>query len=184
MRLKPLGSKAKSGSKLLSRWIMSNQDPVPSSLEPEEHLLKLRNLTLDDYPEVCRIMEAVYPSMGSWTQDQFTAQISRVPEGQICIEDNGSVVAAALTLIVNYDRFGDRHSYQRITGNGYFTTHDPTGDVLYGVDVFVDPAYRHMRLGRRLYDARKELCRNLNLRSIVAGGRIPGYKEYAEQMPS
>ena len=62
------------------------------------------------------------------------------------------------------------------------TTHSPTGDVLYGVDVFVDPDYRGMRLGRRLYSARKELCRNLNLRAIIAGGRIPNYKDHADKM--
>jgi predicted amidohydrolase len=62
------------------------------------------------------------------------------------------------------------------------TTHDPNGDVLYGVDIFVDPDYRDMRLGRRLYEARKELCRNLNLRAIVAGGRMPGYKQHSDKM--
>ncbi|MDZ7810114.1 MAG: GNAT family N-acetyltransferase [Arhodomonas sp.] len=85
-------------------------------------------------------------------------------------------------MIVNYDRFGDRHTYQDITSNGYLTNHDPNGDVLYGVDVFVDPDYRGMRLGRRLYDARKELCQQLNLRAIIAGGRIPGYRHYADEM--
>src|SRR5690606_33510603 len=53
---------------------------------------------------------------------------------------------------------------------------------LYGMDIFVHPDYQDMRLGRRLYDARKELCRNLNLRAIVAGGRIPGYQKYAAEM--
>jgi GNAT superfamily N-acetyltransferase len=68
------------------------------------------------------------------------------------------------------------------TGDGWLTTHDPNGDVLYGVDVCVDPEYRKMRLGRRLYDARKEFCRRLNLRAIVAGGRIPGYRAHADRM--
>lgn len=162
---------------------MSDRNDVPNTTDQEEHLLKLRNLRLEDYPDVRRIMEAVYPAMGPWTEAQFAAQIHRFPEGQICVEDNGKVVAGAITLIVDYDRFGDRHSYRQITGDGFLSTHDPSGDVLYGVDVFVDPAYRHMRLGRRLYDARKELCRKLNLRSIVAGGRIPGYRDYADKMP-
>ncbi len=39
-----------------------------------------------------------------------------------------------------------------------------------------------MRLGRRLYDARKELCENLNLRAIIAGGRIPGYANYYKKL--
>jgi len=39
-----------------------------------------------------------------------------------------------------------------------------------------------MRVGRRLYEARKELCQSLNLKSIIAGGRIPNYKEHSQQL--
>ncbi|SHO46745.1 Predicted amidohydrolase [Desulfopila aestuarii DSM 18488] len=39
-----------------------------------------------------------------------------------------------------------------------------------------------MRLGRRLYDARKELAENLNLKGILLGGRIPGYHKYSTKM--
>lgn len=146
--------------------------------------LRLRNLRPEDHGALSRLMARAYTGLDDsrWSKDEYVAQLNRFPEGQLCIEDNGEVVAAALTLIVNYSRFGDRHTYDQITGNGYFTTHDPNGDVLYGVDVFVDPEYRGMRLGRRLYDARKELCRNLNLRAIIAGGRIPGYHKHADSM--
>jgi predicted amidohydrolase/GNAT superfamily N-acetyltransferase len=92
------------------------------------------------------------------------------------------VVAAAFSLIVDYVRYGDHHTYEEITGNGYITTHDPSGDTLYGIDLFVHPHYRDLRLGRRLYDARKELCEKLNLRAIVVGGRIPGYSRYSSEM--
>ena len=37
---------------------------------------------------------------------------------------------------------------------------------------------RGRRLARRLYDARKELCERLNLRSIAFGARIAGYHTY------
>jgi len=60
----------------------------------------------------------------------------RFPKGQIVIEDDGQLVAAALSMIVNYARFGDVHTYAQITGNGYLTHHDPLGDTLYGVDIF------------------------------------------------
>ena len=151
-----------------------------------QHRLVLRNTRLTDYEDIRLIMDAVYPGMGgAWTQEQFTAQITRFSEGQICIEDNSRVVAAAISLIVDYDQFGDQHSYHQITGNGFLTTHNPKGDTLYGVDIFVHPDYRDLRLGRRLYDARKALCEHLNLRRIVAGGRIPGYaKQAGELSPS
>jgi len=147
------------------------------------HRLVLRNTRLSDYPDIQEIMDAVYPSLGgAWSKEQFSSQIARFPEGQICIEDNGKMVAAAISLIVDYARYGDKHTYKEITGNGYLTTHDPNGDTLYGVDIFVHSGYRDLRLGRRLYDARKELCERLNLRAIVAGGRIPAYKKYADQL--
>ncbi len=151
--------------------------------DDSEHKLNLRSLKLDDYPDLKKIMDLVYPSLGgAWPEKKFRAQLAAFPEGQICIEDHGKVVAAAFSLVVDYDKFGDHHTYDQITGDAYLTTHDPMGDVLYGVDVFVGPDYRGMRLGRRLYEARKELCQSLNLKSIVAGGRIPNYQDYAKEI--
>ena len=148
-----------------------------------EHKLELRQLRQDDYADVRRIMERVYTEKGMGIPEtKFRDQLTAFPEGQICIEDHGTVVAAAFAAIVDYDKFGDHHTYDEITGDSSLTTHDPNGDVLYGVDVIVDPDYQGMRLGRRLYEARKELCRNLNLTSIVAGGRIPGYSAVADEL--
>lgn len=148
-----------------------------------EHQLKLRTLEMNDYEAVKNIMQVVYADAGgAWTQREFRNQLTVFPEGQIGIEVDGQVVGVALSLIVDYARFGDRHTYDQITGDGRFDTHDYAGDVLYGTDLFVHTDYRDMRLGRRLYDARKELCENLNLRSIIVGGRIPGYRKYKDQM--
>ena len=139
------------------------------------HRLRLRNTRLSDYPALKEIMDLVYGHAGgAWSRAQFESQLAHFPEGQICLEDKGRVIAAVISVVVDYKKFGDFHTHREITGNGHLTTHDPTGDTLYGVDVFVHPDYRGLRLGRRLYDARKELCRKLNLRRIVFGGRIPG----------
>ena len=151
--------------------------------KPNKHKLLLRHLTLDDYNNLAVLMENVYDNLGgAWKKDQYISQITRFPEGQIVIEDNGVMVAAALSMVVDYYKFGDIHTYAQITGDGYLTNHDPNGDTLYGVDIFVHQKYRGLRLGRRLYDARKELCRKLNLRRFIAGGRIPGYHKYAKNL--
>lgn len=148
-----------------------------------KHRLSLRNLQLSDYEDIREIMDHVYKDMGgAWTKSEFAAQLSRFPDGQICIEDKGKVVAAALTIVVDYKKVTESHTYEEITGGGIFSTHNPKGDTLYGVDMFVHPKYQGLRLGRRLYDARKELCENLNLRAIITGGRIPGYERYSHEM--
>lgn len=146
-------------------------------------LLKLRNLHYGDYDDIVNIMQNAYSTMGGvWKPEQIQRLIDIFPEGQLCIEDKGKVVAFALTIIVDYSKFGDDHNYLDITGSYTFSTHNPKGDVLYGIEIAVHPDYRSMRLGRRLYDARKEVCEKLNLRSIIAGGRMPNYHKYSSKL--
>ncbi len=69
-----------------------------------------------------------------------------------------------------------------VSSEGYIRNHKPKGDTLYGIEIMVDPEFRGMKLSRRLYDARKELCRQKNLARIIIGGRIPGYHKHADKM--
>lgn len=48
--------------------------------------------------------------------------------------------------------------------------------------MFIHPDYRGLRLARRMYEYRKELCEKLNLKAIMFGGRIPNYYKYADTM--
>lgn len=156
---------------------------MPHRQHRNTHHLKRRLLRLSDYTAIRRLMDRVYPDLdGAWPQKIYAAMINRFPQGQWCIEDNGRVIAAAFAVIVNHSNFATAHTYDEIISSANLTTHDPNGDALYGIDIFVDPAYHGMRLGRRLYDARKELCQRLNLRGMIAGGRIPGYGQHAHQM--
>ncbi len=150
----------------------------------ENVLIEIRNLRMEDYRDLKNSMIKAYADWeGSyWKEEQINKLLEIFPNGQIGVFVNGKVAGSALSLIVDYDKYGDDHTYALITGNFTFSTHDPNGDVLYGIDVFVHPDYRSLRLGRRMYDARKDLCEQLNLRAIIAGGRIPKYKDYATEM--
>ena len=167
---------------------MSSQstNPTPPNEATQgdlEHEIHIRMLLPEDAEAVARISETVYKKIGAhWEEDQFRRLIEIFPDGQVGVVDNGQLVAFACSLIVDYEKYGDKHTYMEITGDFKFTTHDPDGDVLYGIEVCVDPTYQGMRLGRRLYDGRKELCENLNLRAIVAGGRMPGYNKHEGEM--
>ncbi|MDQ1138721.1 putative amidohydrolase/GNAT superfamily N-acetyltransferase [Pedobacter agri] len=146
--------------------------------------IEIRKLTLEDYADLKESMLQAYDSMGGsiWPKSSIAKLLNIFPEGQLCIAVDDKVVACSLSIIVEYDEYGDRHTYKLITGDYSFTTHDPNGDTLYGIEIFVHPEFRGLRLGRRLYEARKELCESLNLKSIIAGGRIPGYHQYAQTL--
>ncbi|WP_113661259.1 carbon-nitrogen hydrolase family protein [Pedobacter nanyangensis] len=146
--------------------------------------IELRKLTIEDYNDLKESMQQAYLDSGNgvWSRAKINDLLKIFPEGQLCIAVDGKVVACSLSIIVDYDIFGDNHTYEKITGKYTFSTHTPQGNVLYGIEVFVHPEYRGLRLARRLYEARKELCELLNLESIIAGGRLPGYHEYADRL--
>lgn len=145
--------------------------------------LKLRNLEPSDYDDVAKLMEEVYPDIGgAWSKESLCTLIKSFPEGQIAIYDNDRAVALALTVKCSYDRFSRQHTYDDLVARRDFIQHDQNGDALYGMDLLVSEKYRGLRLGRRLYDARKELCRGLNLRAVLAGGRIINYHEHADKL--
>ncbi|WP_342327983.1 bifunctional GNAT family N-acetyltransferase/carbon-nitrogen hydrolase family protein [Pedobacter sp. FW305-3-2-15-E-R2A2] len=146
--------------------------------------IETRKLTLADYNDLKESMQQAYDTLGGqiWSKSSIERLLKLFPEGQLCIAVDDKVVACSLSIIVDYDEYGDKHTYKNITGDYSFSTHDAEGDVLYGIEIFVSPEFRGLRLGRRLYEARKELCESLNLKSIIAGGRIPRYHEYAETL--
>ncbi len=146
--------------------------------------IELRTLRLEDYLDLKESMIRSYPDWANshWKEHHIRALLDHFPEGQLVILADGVVVGCALSIIVDYSKYGDTHTYKEITDGYTFNTHDPDGDVLYGIDIFIHPEYRGLRLGRRLYDARKELCESLNLRAIVFGGRIPGFSDVAHMM--
>ncbi len=146
-------------------------------------LLTLRIIEKNDYTELAALMDLVFPDVGgAWPRMTIMDLIHQYPDGQICIEDDGRIVAAALTIKVDYNRYSLPHFYTDIVNENNVIQHVTNGDALYGLDVFVHPDYRGLRLGRRLYEARKELCRSDNLKAILAGGRIPGYVKYAHEL--
>ncbi|REG89815.1 carbon-nitrogen hydrolase family protein [Winogradskyella sediminis] len=152
----------------------------------EEHKIdniELSFLTVDDFEALkSATLEAYGGVLNSyWKKDHIARLTSIFSEGQVVIKIDGQLAGCALSLIVDYDKIDDNHTYADIIEGDKFKNHDPNGDVLYGIDVFIKPEYRGLRLGRRLYDYRKELCENLNLKGIVFGGRMPNYYKYKAQ---
>jgi len=146
--------------------------------------IELEYLTIDDYKALKAAMIDAYSSMPDsyWKERHINSLIEKFPEGQVVLKINGELAGCALAIVVNYDEFDEHHTYKEITGDYTFETHKSDGDVLYGIDVFIKSEYRGLRLGRRLYDYRKELVEKLNLRGIAFGGRIPNYHKHSDNL--
>jgi GNAT superfamily N-acetyltransferase len=131
--------------------------------------IELSYLTVGDFES---LKSATLESYGGvlvsfWKREHIERLTSIFSEGQVVIKIDGQLAGCALSLIVDYDKIDDNHTYADIIEGDKFKNHDPEGDVLYGIDVFIKPEFRGLRLGRRLYDYRKELCENLNLKTYI-----------------
>ncbi len=154
----------------------------PLDLKEFEWKTVIRQLTIDDYDALVKMQERCFPGMTTWGRDQIESQLKIFPEGQICIEIDGQLAASSSSLILEYDPALEWHNWKAVADSGYIRNHKPKGDTLYGIEIMVDPEFRGMKLSRRLYDARKEICRQKNLARIIIAGRIPGYHKYADKL--
>jgi predicted amidohydrolase/ribosomal protein S18 acetylase RimI-like enzyme len=147
-----------------------------------ETKIRLRRLQPEDFEPWEALLKRCFPTLVPWKEEQFLAMLQRFPAGQLCIEIDGRIAAASSALIVHYDDYSDWHDYMEICDQGYLRNHDPGGDTLYGIEMMVDPDFRGRKLARRLYDARKQLCREYDCARMIIGGRIPGYAAHKEEM--
>ncbi len=142
----------------------------------------IRNTRPTDIADIRELQQRVYPTILAWTEAQMLEQLRHFPDGQFVAEAGGRVVGAASSLVVQWDDYAVNHTWEEVTGNGTFSTHDRAGRTLYGAEVVVSPAQRGNGVGRALYHARAQLCRRLSLRRIIAAGRIPGYRAVRDKM--
>lgn len=149
----------------------------------EKARIEICNLSLSQYPNIKALMDEAYPDLGgAWPAHTIERLITEFPEGQLGILDDGVLVGLALSILVDYTRFSNPHTYKDIVDSNDNVKHNPEGDALYGLDVVIKQSHRGLRLGRRLYDARKELCRQSNYRAILVGGRIPTYHAHSSSL--
>ncbi len=145
----------------------------------------VRRARVEDIPEIHTCQLASYeglPESALCTERMYRFQLETFPEGQFVATWRNRIVGYCASLIVQMDDDSPWYSYGEITGNGTFSTHDPTGETLYGADIAVHPDFRRQGVSTKLYEARKRLLKRYNLRRMVAGGRIPGYKQHAGKL--
>lgn len=145
--------------------------------------LVVRHTRVADIPALIALQTSTYPSIQPWSESRVRHQLEVFPQGQIVAALGERIVGGASSLIVLWDDWASEHTWKEITASGTFDNHNPAGRTLYGAEVFVDQRLRGKRIGHALYEGRRRLCRAMNLKRIIACGRLPGYHRHAAEMP-
>jgi len=148
---------------------------------PSKPKLVVRQAMVADIEVIVEMMKRAYPDMPVYTPGNIQGQISNFHEGQFVAEYGNQIVGYAATFRIDEASGLAAHTWAEITGGGYASRHDPRGEWLYGMEVCVDPEWRGRRVGQRLYEARKRLAENLELKGIMFGGRLPGLSRRMRQ---
>lgn len=153
--------------------------------EENLHKVIIHSVTKKDISGIVELQKAAFPQMAAegvyWKQEQLEAHIKVFPEGQICAEYDGKIIGSCSSLIIILEPEYKEHTWKEACGDSFFANHNPKGDTLYGADVSTHPDYRRLGVATKLYRARRELVQKLNLRRIIAGGRILNYVEFAKK---
>lgn len=144
--------------------------------------ITVRRMEERDCDAVIALQQACFPGMKPWSKPQLASHMAQFADGQLVVEVDGVLVASSSSLIVDFDAYEENHSFRDISGEGTIRNHDPAGKDLYGIEVMVHPDYRSMKIGNRLYEARKQLCQRLGLKRILIAGRMPGYHKVADRV--
>ncbi len=150
--------------------------------ESDTASIRLVNVT-EELARACQDVEyACFPNADPddlFGVTEWTAQARTFPEGSfIAIDDaTGEVIATSAGIRTTFDFDHPQHTIHEAAGEHGSGNHDPEGDWYYGTDIAVHPDHRGKGIGRMLYDARKQLVRELGLRGIIAGGYLPGFAD-------
>ena len=146
-----------------------------------------RQATRGDVVRLVEMNRAAYPDLVGegvvWDAAQLRDHLTVFPRGQRVAMIDGAIVGAFSSFITprGLDPLAP-HTWLGITGGGHLGGHDLFGDTLYLADIYVDPAQWGRGVGAALYAELFELCDALDLRRVVAGGRLWGYHENAAAM--
>ena len=146
--------------------------------------LEIRQAETGDVHRIASLVRRVYEDFAPYTLGEIRGQLNNFPRGCFVAILDDKLVGYCASLRIDGDRALKPHTWDEITGNGFGSRHDPRGDWLYGYEMCVDPKVRGTRIGRRLYEERRALAEELELKGIVFGGRMPNFTRFRRRVKS
>ncbi len=143
-------------------------------------------------PVIVNLEHQAFPntSRDDLLDEEYVADLIRdFSEGNfVGLDDDGVPVCTGFGIRTFFDFDHPEHTIDQLIDDnidrygGGESGDVPDGDWYYGLTIVVRPDHRRRGIGKEMYELRKQVCRDLGLRGIVAGGVIPGYAGHRDEM--
>ena len=152
-------------------------------------MITVRRTLASDIRGVVSLQRACFPAPFPeellWQPDHIAAHLAQFPEGQwVAVDQSGQVLASATNMRIALATWDAHPDWETKTGGLALPHHAPVGELMCGVDISVHPLARRQGHARRLYAARGDLVRSLNLAAYVTVCRLPGYRDSGVATPA
>lgn len=141
---------------------------------PARGPIRVRTARLEDFAVLHALCRRASPDACPSVRELEARRLA-FPEGQLVAERAGEVVGAASALVVDWERFAAKPRWSAVTGEGHFSTHEPSALTLFTAQVVVEPRRRGSGIGRALHQAYRLACHRMNLQRILVAMPLPGY---------
>lgn len=132
-------------------------------------------------PGILEVENKAWPERLRANRQVYESRLKTFPEGLLVAEVDGKIEGVVVTQKVSSEVAAQGRSWNEITDGGRIQkTHNPQGDTLYGVNLSVSP-FASQKVATALLEAQKKKAIINNIKKIVLGGRIPGFRRYFEQ---
>jgi ribosomal protein S18 acetylase RimI-like enzyme len=151
---------------------------LPSTTSP----LTVRSVRRADFAGIVKVQGRAGPLYLPWSLGQLESHLRRFPEGQLVAVRDGAIVGACASLKLRLAPGEQPAGWAAATGNGYFHSHDPAGDVLYVASMAIDPRDVRVEVRRALDDAVLRLALDEHASRVLLPVRLPAYPPLAARL--
>lgn len=136
------------------------------------------------YGAFSSLMQNCFSDMGGEhaSEEEMNTLSSLFSAGQIVAMHGGLMVGAVISRVVPYGPYAKAHTQAQILDLTSYVSDAREGNALYGLDIFVHPTYRHLKVGHHLYNLLIEEFTTHNFTHFLGASRVPCYHEYAATM--
>jgi hypothetical protein len=113
-----------------------------------------------------------------WTKEMLMSQFQICPQLLYCAFENGKMVATASGIFTTEEDLKNHKSWLGKTGDGYYTTHKPDGNVGFGADLSVLREAVKKTSDKIMLALLLVTILGEGLKSLFLGSRIPSYHKY------